>query len=393
MDRNERGLREYAALIGGSAEEQLAGIRAASPHMYETMIETGFAGPMARPELGRAARELATVAVIAALGGADDKLAVHVRAALRQGIGADELRALAEHVALYAGFPRGLTALSVIDGVLAEAGVPAPARLRKVRLEDHETVVAQVGESGPAVLLSHSLGLDWRMWEPVMHRLAVGRRVFAYDIRGHGSAAGSPAPFTMHQTGDDLLGVMDALGLDRAHVVGLSMGGSIAQTAAVRHRERIASLALLATSDHPFTDAFENRARSGEIDGMEAQVAPTLTRWFTPGALAVDAWGVRYARERIRRMLPEDWTAAWRAYKSLDVQGRLADLSAPTLVLAGAADASTTPEIMSAIAERIPGSTYVELPGTPHQQTLERPELVADALDDFLPTAADGDPR
>ena len=74
----------------------------------------------------------------------------------------------------------------------------------------------------------------------------------------------------------------------------------------------------------------------------------------------------------------------------MDVQGRLANFARPVLVLAGEQDASTTPKIMSGIAKRIPGAAYQELPGTPHMQTLERPELVADALDDFLPTGKPG---
>src|SRR5215212_6233992 len=107
------------------------------------------------------------------------------------------------------------------------------------------------------------------MWEPVMAPLAESRRVFAYDIRGHGGAAGSPTPFTMGDTAADLVGLLDALALDRAHVVGLSYGGGIAQTAAVAHPERFASLSLLATTDDPFP-TFEARARSGEVDGMAA---------------------------------------------------------------------------------------------------------------------------
>lgn len=256
---------------------------------------------------------------------------------------------------------------------------------RRVRLSDHETVVAEFGDSGPAVLLVHALGLDHRMWERVVPTLAAGRRVFAYDLRGHGSAAGSPTPFTMADTGTDLVGVLDALGLERAHVVGMSYGGGVAQTAAVAHPARFASLSLLATTDHPFP-AFEDRARSAEVDGMQAQVVPSLTRWFTPAALAANGWGVRYARERVLAGDPADWASAWRAFQGLDVQGRLADFAAPTLVLAGEVDASTTPETMRAIVDAIPGSRYQVLPGTPHMQTLERPELVAAALDDFLPT-------
>ena len=264
--RREQGTREYEALMGTAPADTLAQLRDRAPLIYDTLIESMFAGPLSRPELGRTQRELATVAVLAALGGAERQLATHTRAALQLGLHPSELLALCEHVAAYAGFPRALNAVAVVDEVARDAGHPRPPRLRHIALEDHETVVAEAGESGPPVLLVHALGLDWRMWEPVMSELATGRRVFAYDIRGHGHAAGSPVPFTMDDTAADLVGVLDALGLERAHVVGLSYGGGIAQTAAVRHPERFASLALLATTDFPFTDAFETRARSGEVE-------------------------------------------------------------------------------------------------------------------------------
>lgn len=386
MDREDRGRHEFEALMGERPEEALAAVRQRSPELYETLLTFGFAGPMSRAELARADRELATVAILSALGGAEPQLETHARAALRNGWAGSELRALAEHVALYAGFPRGLNALGALDRALGAAGVPAAPEPRRVTARDHETVVAAVGTEGPPVLLLHALGLDWRMWEPLLPLLSAGRRVFAYDLRGHGAAHGSPAPFTMADTADDLVAVLDALELPAAHVVGLSYGGGIAQAAAVRHPDRIASLALLATTDHPF-DAFEARARSAEVDGMAAQVVPSLTRWFTPEGLAVNGWGVRYARERVLRGNPVDWAAAWRSFTGLDVRGRLSAADRPTLVLAGERDASTTPEIMSAVAAAIPGATYQELPGTPHMQTLERPELVAEALDGFLPKA------
>jgi 3-oxoadipate enol-lactonase len=379
-----RGAREYKALMGTEPKQSLADLELRSPQLYETVIASAFGGPLARPELGRLQRELATVAILAAAGGADRQLAVHIRAALHLGVAPSELLALCEHVAVYAGFPRALNAAAVVDEVVSDAGFARPPRLRRVSVRDHETVVAESGTQGPAVVLAHALGLDWRMWEPVMAQLAQGRRVFAYDIRGHGAAAGSPTPFTMSDTAADLVRVLDELGLDEAHVVGLSYGGGIAQAAAVAHPERFASLALLATTDHPFA-AFEDRARDGEVDGMAAQVTPSLTRWFTPAALASDPWGVRYARERVLRGDPVAWAGAWRAFKGLDVKGRLRDFARPTLVLAGELDASTTPEIMAGIHESIPGSTFEQLPGTPHMQTLEQPGLVAAALDHFLP--------
>ncbi len=302
----------------------------------------------------------------------------------RQGITPMELRAISLHVSVYAGFPRALNALTVIDRVLAEAGAPAPPSLRRVLLGDHGTTVAQAGTAGPPVVLVHALGLDWHMWEPVMAGLAAGRRVYTYDVRGHGSATEAPRPSCMDDLATDLFEVMDALGLDCAHVVGLSYGGGIVQTAATLAPARFASMTLIATTNVAF-DAFENRARSIEQDGMPAQVAPSLTRWFTPEALAVDGWGVRYARDCVLSGDPEHVAAAWRAFQTIDVRGKLAGFSAPTLVLAGERDASTTPEVMSRVASDIPGALYEEMPGTPHMPTLEQPHLVVNALDEFLP--------
>src|SRR4051794_17005340 len=82
--------------------------------------------------------------------------------------------------------------MSLDTGLPRQPDTVTPAQLHRVRLADHNTMVAQRGDTGPAVLLVHALGLDLRMWEPVMDALAVGRRVFAYDVRGHGTAAGSP---------------------------------------------------------------------------------------------------------------------------------------------------------------------------------------------------------
>jgi 3-oxoadipate enol-lactonase len=243
---DERGVREFEALMGASPADALADIRAISPEIYDAVVSKAFGGTLANPDLDRATRELVTVAVLAAVGGAEPQLATHIAAALRLGVAPAELLALCEHVSVYAGFPRALNAVRQVDRMRTDAGLTRPASIRRVRLRDHETVVAARGESGPAVVLLHALGLDRNMWEPVMERLAIGRRVYAYDLRGHGRAAGSPAPFTMDDIAADLIAALDALELEQAHVVGLSYGGGVAQTAAVRDPGRFASLALLA---------------------------------------------------------------------------------------------------------------------------------------------------
>ena len=179
--------------MGTAPADTLAQLRDRAPLIYDTLIESMFAGPLSHPELGRTQRELATVAVLAALGGAERQLAIHTRAALQLGLQPSELLALCEHVAAYAGFPRALNAVAVVDEVAREAGHPRPPRLRHVTLEDHETVVAEAGESGPPVLLVHALGLDWRMWEPVMSELAqraAGVRLRHPRPRSRGGFAG-----------------------------------------------------------------------------------------------------------------------------------------------------------------------------------------------------------
>lgn len=389
MDSGGRGRREFLALMGAVAGATIAGMRPWSPSMAAALIEDAFAGAPERADLDHASLELATIAVLAALGGGEPRLEAHARAALSQGWTAAELRALCEHVSAHVGGSRASRVLSAVDRVLAEAGLPRPPALRRIALRDHETVVASRGETGPAVVLIHALGLDWRMWEPLMTALAVGRRVFAYDLRGHGSATGAPPPRTMNDLAADLFRLLDVLGLEQPHVVGLSYGGGIAQTAAIAHPARFLSLSLLATTDFPF-ETFEARARAAEADGMAAQIAPSITRWFTPESIATNPWGVRYARECILRDDAADWAAAWRGFKSLDVQHRLTDFAAPVLVMAGEKDLSCPPDLMAGIAQRISNASFRVLPTAPHMMSLETPALVAKALNDFLPSAPIG---
>jgi len=387
------GSREFEALVGHPADQALDGVGNESPQMHRWLLDGAFAGPLSDPRLSRRDREVATIAMLAALG-IEPQVRVHLRAALRQGVTAEELRALCEHASVYVGFPRALSALAVTDQVLDGAGHHPAVPVHQVRLGDHTTEVARInggqgvagttGTAGPVVVLIHALGLSWRMWEPVIHAIARGRRVMAYDVRGHGAAADAPPPAHLDTLADDLHRLLEVEGDASAHVVGLSYGGAIAQAFAVDHPEVVESLTLVATTHQPF-DSFEARAAAVERDGSAAQVAPSLTRWFTSAALADNTPGVRYARECVLRGDPSQVAAAWRAFLELDTAGRLSELRTPTLVLAGELDASTTPQVMRPIAEAVPDARYVEMPGAPRMPTLETPQLVVEALDSFLP--------
>ncbi|HSO40596.1 MAG TPA: alpha/beta fold hydrolase, partial [Labilithrix sp.] len=226
LDYRDRGSRVFRELTGHDPETVLATIRRQSPQMHDWLLSGAFSQPLADPRLPGRDRELATVAMLVALGDTAPQLRVHLDAALHHGATADELRALVEHASVYAGFPRALNALEILSALLRDRGSAEPVPARMIELSDHSTQIAQAGDTGPAVVLLHALGLTWHMWEPIVLDLACGRRVFAYDLRGHGAAADAPPPADLTTLADDLQEVLDHEGLTGAHVVGLSYGGA-----------------------------------------------------------------------------------------------------------------------------------------------------------------------
>ncbi|MEX6509045.1 alpha/beta fold hydrolase [Jiella sp. M17.18] len=227
-------------------------------------------------------------------------------------------------------------------------------------------------------MLVHALGLDRRMWRDAVPHLARQYRVIAHDLRGHGHAAAAPLASDLGTYADDLVRLVDGLNLPKIHLVGLSLGGSIAQQVALSHPDRLESLTIIASTAWS-NEAFSARADAAERDGLAAQVAPTLTRWFTPQALAENGWAVRYARDRIRRAFVSDWAAAWRALAAIETAGRLSEIAIPTHAIAGECDASTPPALMRCF-QQIPGSIFEIIAGGPHMLSLENPVELSEAI-------------
>ncbi|TGA95337.1 alpha/beta fold hydrolase [Streptomyces sp. MZ04] len=238
---------------------------------------------------------------------------------------------------------------------------------------------ADAPPSATPLVLVHALGLDRRMWAAVVAQLPPGRRVIAYDLRGHGRAAGAPHATTLHDLAADLAALLDALDIASAEVAGLSMGGAVAQTFAVDHPERVARLHLVATAGDP-QPAYLERAAEAAAHGVGPQIAPTLERWFTPGFLAADGDEVRYARDSVAGADTAAWCASWRALATLDTREHLPSLSVPTRVVAGGEDPSTSPAMMRALADAVPDAEFLVIPKVRHLISLEAPRALADCL-------------
>jgi 3-oxoadipate enol-lactonase len=245
---------------------------------------------------------------------------------------------------------------------------------------NYTTRLIDTGGNGPPVVLIHALATDHQMWRDVLAHLAPRHRVIAYDVRGHGAAAGTAKPYSVPMFAADMKFLLDRLQIAQAHVYGISMGGAIAQQFAISYPERVLSLALIATFSKA-DPVFAQRGQTNLLDGMAQQIAPTLSRWFTPAAVAANAPGVQYARASILAAQPDDWRASWTALSEIAFYPQLASIRVPTKVIAGEFDSATSPELMKRdIASEIPGARLIVIPGAAHLIALEKGAELAAVL-------------
>ncbi len=318
-----------------------------------------FADVFSRSGLPARERELLTVAVLAAIGGADNQLGVHVPAALECGADAEELIQLCEQITPYAGFPRALNALRAVRGVLEERGLPLPLAVGDVQLRDHTTLVASVGEGDDGTLLVHSPELDRRMWRDLMRALPEGHHAVAADLRGAGAAVGAPAARDIGDLVTDLVAVMDATGLRRAHLVAQGASTAIACAVADAHPDRVARLTLIGPRTEPAT------APPGPAALADQLRAHTL---------AIDTWAARYARDRFARLDHEGWGGLVAAVAGAEL-GRTGGIAVGVVV--GAEDVAVDLALLGRVWPRTEPARVSE---AGHLAPLEAPEACANIV-------------
>lgn len=246
----------------------------------------------------------------------------------------------------------------------------------------HPLTVHDTGPAdAPAILLLHSLGASAAIWDPIMPALTEFR-VLRPDMRGHGQTAASPGPYSIDGLARDALAVLQALDLNRVAVVGLSIGGLIAQQLIHLAPDRVAALVLMDTAlAIPPANLWSERAATVRASGMAALVDGILPRWVTPAAPAhtVDA-----LRHMILATQPEGYAACCEAIAGADFHAQSGKIAVPTLVIVGADDPSTPIASAEALRDIIPGARLEVIPNASHIPTAEQPTAVAAALLRFL---------
>jgi 3-oxoadipate enol-lactonase len=251
-----------------------------------------------------------------------------------------------------------------------------------------ETGPEHPGPDAP-VLLLHGLGGSRTAWEPQLAALGTRRRVVAWDMPGYGAAPPLAGPMTFPALADAVAALLDAAGADTAHLVGLSMGGMVAQHAALRHPDRVRSLVLVDSSprfglDGTTTAAAWQAARLAPLDrgGTPATMAPAVIAAITaPGA---DPTAVAAAVAAMARVPAAALRAAVACLVTHDLLDDLARIAAPTLVLVGEHDHETPLPYAEALARGIPDARLAVVPGAGHLANLERPVEVNATVDAFL---------
>jgi 3-oxoadipate enol-lactonase len=224
------------------------------------------------------------------------------------------------------------------------------------------------------VVFLHPIGLDRRVWSAV-----AGPGATVLDFPGHGEAPPA-ATVSMAALADYVLSQIQP----PVTLVGLSLGGMVAQQVAVREPGAVASLVVACSTSASHPQAMAERAAAARRGGMASILETTLERWFTPAALATSGQaGVEYARQRLLADDPEVFARYWDAMAEHDVTAQLPGIAVPATFIAGAADRASSLETLRRMADAVPGAELAVVDG-PHMLPLEQPAEFRAVLDRHL---------
>jgi 3-oxoadipate enol-lactonase len=247
----------------------------------------------------------------------------------------------------------------------------------------HRVVTAAPGLSpdAPTVLLLGSVGSTLEMWRPQLPALTAAYRVVSADTRGHGQSPVPPGPYEIDDLVDDALALLDDIGVERAHIVGLSLGGMTALRLAARAPGRVDRLAVLCTSAllGP-AQMWADRAAAVRAGGMAAIADATVARWLTAPYRAANPDTVAWLRSMLCSQPVEGYAECCGAIERMDLRADLASIGAPLLAIAGADDPMTTSEHLAAIADGVQDGRLLVVVDAAHLANVQQPAAVNSAI-------------
>jgi 3-oxoadipate enol-lactonase len=243
------------------------------------------------------------------------------------------------------------------------------------------------GGRGPAVLLIHGVGGDAGNWDAIAARLRERFDVIAMDLRGHGGSDLITGPVDVHDLARDAVQVLDECGVATCAVVGMSLGGAVAQAVAIEHPARVSKLAVVATVCGR-TPEEQARARDRieflKQHGTAGIAEANRERWFTDEFRREHPDVVERRVEQVKACDAASYLHAFTVFCTSDFAGRLDEIRVPTLVIAGENDVAATPRMARLMAERAPDAEAHVLPGMRHSLLIEAGEQVTQLLERFL---------
>ena len=242
-------------------------------------------------------------------------------------------------------------------------------------------------EGAPWLTLSHSLACSVRMWDEQIASFKDRYRILAYDTRGHGQTSAPTGDYTLEQLADDLKGLLDHLKISKTHYCGLSMGGMIGQTFALKYPGILQTLVLADTSSRippEVGPVWEERIKVAQTQGMQALVPPTLERWFTAPYRSAHPETMQRIGKLIADTPVPGYVGCCRAIPKLNLTDRLKEIKVPIQIIVGADDQGTPVAMSQAIHDNAPGSRLDILPSAAHLSNIEQPQAFDRAMGEFL---------
>jgi 3-oxoadipate enol-lactonase len=233
------------------------------------------------------------------------------------------------------------------------------------------------------LILSHSLACNVRMWDPQVEAFKSSHCILNYDMRGHGQSAAPAGPYSLDMLADDVLGLMKECGIERATFIGLSIGGMIGQTLALKNPAPFEKMVLADTTHMQSPEmlkSWDDRINTAKTQGMKALVASTMERWFTPGFRSNPE--AQKIAQIIAATPVNGFAGCGEAIKKLNTTARLKEIKLPVLALTGESDAAAAGTRY--IGENVPGAKFVSIANASHIANIEQPEKFNQALRDFL---------